>query len=102
MFRHDSKLKVVGVVVTAIVGGAFVLRALDKVLAGHGFDTNRTAKGVFVTYAGAAVMAGIFVLCVVGAFIARWWHYRQERRYEEIIKAREANTDRRKTTGTGS
>jgi len=46
----------------------------------------------------------VFLLCVVAAYVARWWHYRQERRFEEIVRARasEANTVDKESARTGS
>ncbi len=102
MFRHGRNLRLAGIAVTAVVAGSFVLYALRKVLAGEGLDTYHSVKGALINYAGVVVTAGVFVVCVAGAYIARWWHFRQERKYEEIIKAREANTALQKTTETGS
>lgn len=102
MFQHGRNLRLAGIAVTGVVLGSFVLFALRKYLAGEGLDTYRNVKGALMNYAGVVVTAGVFVVCIAAAFVARWWHYRQERKYEEIVKAREANTARRKITGTGS
>jgi len=102
MGLRNRKLIIVGVTATLIGFGGFVLFALSKMQAGHGPDTYRNYRGAFLNHNAALVMAGVFALCVAGAYIARWWHHRQERKYEEIIRARAANTEPRKTTETGS
>ena len=102
MLRHNRKLLAVGYIVTAITVGAMVLRGLSKYLAGDGLETYRNAKGALLNYAGALVTGGVLVVCIVGALLARWWHFRQERRYEDVFKAREVNTERRKKVETGS
>jgi len=102
LFQHGRNLRLAGIAVTAAVVGSFVLYALRKYLAGEGLDTYRNVKGALMNYAGVVVTAGVFVVCIAAAFVARWWHFRQERKFEEIVKAREANTARQKTAETGS
>ena len=104
MFKHGPRLRFAGIAVTAVVAGAFVLHALSKYLAGEGLDTYRNVKGALMNYAGVLVTAGVFMLCAVAAYVARWWHFRQERRFEEIVRARasEANTVDKESARTGS
>ena len=102
MLWRNRKLLAAGYTVTALAVGAMALRGLSKYLAGDGLETYRNAKGALLNYAGALVTGALLVVCIVGALLGLWWHFRQERRYKEIIKAREANTERRETGGTGS
>lgn len=88
MSQHGRKLRVAGIAVSAIAIAAMVLRTLSKYLAGDGIESYRNVKGALLNYASALVTFGVLALCIVAAYVARWWHYRQERRLEEIVRAR--------------
>jgi hypothetical protein len=104
LFRHGRKLRLAGIAVTAIVLGAFVLHALQRYLSGNGIETYRNARGALMNYAGAVVTVGVFVLCMAAALVARWWHHRQERKFEEFLRERAGmpNTADEKSSGIGS
>ena len=102
--RSRKPLLVAGKIVTGIVMGSMLLHALLKVMSGNGLETYRNYKGALLNYAGAVVTGVVLVLCVVAAYGMKWWHHRQERRFEEIVRAREnaANTAEEKTPRTDS
>ena len=102
--RNRKPLIVAGVIVTGTVMATMLLHALGKVMSGNGLETYRNYKGALLNYAGAVVMGVAAVLAIVAAYGMKWWHHRQERRYDEILRAREdaANTAQAKTTPTDS
>ena len=87
-----------------IVVGAFILGTLNEHVAGHGLVTYRNYRGALMSNVGAAVTFAVLVLCAVAAYGVRWWHHRQQRKYDEILRARASatNTEEGKSTGTGS
>jgi hypothetical protein len=101
--RERKRSLLIGVV-TAAVFGSFLLYAFQKYLSGNGLDTYRTVKGALMNYAGAVVTGGLFVLCMAVAFGVKWWHHRQERKFEQRLRARASapNTANRESAGTGS
>ena len=54
-----------------------------------------------MSYSGALVGGGLFTLCVLVAVGLKWWHHRQQRKFDEILRARanEANIVSGKSTG---
>jgi formate hydrogenlyase subunit 3/multisubunit Na+/H+ antiporter MnhD subunit len=101
--RGRKPLIIVGATVAGLAIASMLLRALSKVMSGHGIDTYRNYKGALLNYAGAVVTALVFLLCIVVAYGMKWWHHRQERKYEEILRARAAaNTEARESARTDS
>ena len=98
-FRGRRPLTIVGVTIAFFVLGVMMLRALSKVMSGHGLDTYRNYRGALLSYNGAVVAGIALLIGIVVAFGMKWWHERQERKYEAIVRAREsaANTAAKKT-----
>jgi hypothetical protein len=87
-------LKIIGAIVAALSFGGLFLRALQKVLAGHGADTYRNYKGALLNYGGVIVAFTAFAVCAAGAIGWAWWEKRRARKLDEFIaaSAREADT----------
>ena len=102
--RGRKPLLIVGATAAIIVVGAFILRALSEIEVDHVLDTHRTSRGILASRAGAVAAGVATLLCIVAVFVAKWWHQRQERKFEEFLRERSspANTEEEKSAGTGS
>jgi hypothetical protein len=77
---------------------------VSEIEVGQGMETHRNYRGLLMNRASIAVVGVVILLSTVAAFGANWWHRRQERKFEEFLRARSSpdDTAAEKSAGTGS